>query len=89
LVYAINIYNATLEVQNIKSPLASKGTYSAITTIPILRPNEALKTNTGIVGLSLSIAVDKMTEVRSLDYLVTLSLNGTILDQKTLYHNSQ
>jgi cell division protein FtsL len=84
-----NIYNATLTAENIRSNLVLPGEYSAKATIPILRANQTLQTNPGNRFLCFSVGIDKMAELRSLDYLVTLSLNGVVIDQKTYYHASQ
>lgn len=84
-----DIYNATLTAENIRSNSVPKATYSANTVIPILRANQTLQTNSDHFNLYFDVIIDKMAEMRSLDYLVTLSLNGTVLDQKAYYHISQ
>lgn len=84
-----NIYNATLTAENIRSNLVLPGEYSAKATIPILRANQTLQTNPSDRFFYFSVGIDKMAELYSLDYLVTLSLNGIVIDQKTYYHASR
>ncbi len=83
------IYNATLTAENLGSTSVPKAAYSASTTIPVLGAGVTLQTNSGVCGLFLDVSIDKMAQARSLDYLVTLSVNGAVLDQEIYYHISQ
>ncbi len=86
---ATDIYNATLALENIGTNTVPKGTYTATKTIDVIQAKQTFETSVdNHITFWVLLDLNKVQEARSLDYLVTLRLDETLLDQETYYHSS-
>jgi len=84
-----DIHNATLALENIGNNIVPTGTYTETMTISTIQAKQTFETSANNhISFWILLDLTRVEEARGLDYLVTLSWNGTLLDQKTYYHGT-
>jgi hypothetical protein len=68
----------SISVQNIGTTNVSMATYTAGTSIPLLKANQTYQTRIGLL-----VEIDHYQEAKSLVYQFTLCWNGTVINMKT------
>jgi cell division protein FtsB len=86
---AKDIFDSTLALENIGTNTVPRGIYTATKTIDVIQAKQTFETSIdNHITFWILLGLNKVQEARSLDYLVTLKLDETLLDQETYYHNS-